>query len=81
MGKRVSLKKLLFSVILIIGLFSLTDAYGAVAPKIAAGYYHMVALKADGTLWGWGDNSWGQLGDETTSDRWSPVQEITHDDK
>ena len=45
---------------------------------IAAGQYHTVALKSDGTLWAWGSNSTGQLGDGTTTDRWSPVQESTH---
>ena len=29
---------------------------------IRAGYAHALALKADGTVWSWGDNSLGQLG-------------------
>ena len=33
---------------------------------VAAGRDHSVALKADGSLWAWGDNSYGQLGDPTT---------------
>ena len=32
-----------------------------------------MALKTNGTLWGWGDNYYGQLGDGTTSNRSSPV--------
>jgi hypothetical protein len=36
------------------------------------GYTH--TLKSDGTLWGWGDNRGGQLGDGTTTERHSPVQ-------
>jgi len=42
---------------------------------VDAGSYHTVALKADGTLWAWGSNYYGQLGDGSTTDRWTPVQE------
>ncbi len=42
-------------------------------PKIAAGYYHTVALKSDGTVWAWGDNTNGQLGDGTKTNRTVPV--------
>ncbi|WP_309894220.1 hypothetical protein [Archangium sp.] len=43
----------------------------------AAGYYHTVALKQDGTDWAWGHNGYGQLGDGTiTHRRTSPVQVI-----
>jgi alpha-tubulin suppressor-like RCC1 family protein len=44
---------------------------------IAAGYYHSLALTADGSLWAWGANSAGQLGDGTTTLRRSPVQVTT----
>ena len=37
------------------------------AQAIAAGYYHSMALKTDGTVWATGYNGWGQLGDGTTS--------------
>ena len=30
---------------------------------IAAGEYHTLAIKSDGTLWAWGNNDYGQLGD------------------
>ena len=42
--------------------------------KVAAGRWHSLALKKDGTVWAWGDNITGQLGDGTTSDRKLPVQ-------
>ncbi len=40
---------------------------------IAAGCWHSVALKADGSAWAWGYNEDGQLGDGTTADRLTPV--------
>lgn len=41
---------------------------------IAAGSYHSLALKNDGTAWAWGDNGQGELGDNTKTDRATPVQ-------
>ena len=41
---------------------------------IAAGGEHSLALKQDGTVWAWGNNSFGQLGDGTTLYRPTPVQ-------
>ena len=41
---------------------------------IAASGDHTIALRADGTVWGWGWNNNGQLGDGTTIMRTSPVQ-------
>ena len=46
----------------------------AATPKIAAGSLYTVILKGDGTLWAWGYNDYGQLGDGTVVDRRSPVQ-------
>jgi uncharacterized repeat protein (TIGR03803 family) len=42
--------------------------------SIAAGGYHQAAVRADGTLWTWGWNADGQLGDGTTTTRSLPVQ-------
>jgi alpha-tubulin suppressor-like RCC1 family protein len=41
---------------------------------IAAGIEHTVALKDDGTVWAWGGNGYGQIGDGTKEDRNKPVQ-------
>lgn len=48
-------------------------AYAAV-PAIAAGDFHTIALKSDGTLWSWGNNWKGQLGDGTITGRYAPAQ-------
>ncbi len=42
--------------------------------SIAAGLYHTLALKNDGTVWAWGTNDFGQLGDGTKVDKSTPVQ-------
>ena len=42
--------------------------------QVAAGPYCCFVVKTDGTLWAWGRNSSGQLGDGTTINRSSPVQ-------
>ena len=41
---------------------------------MAAGAYHTVAIKNDGTLWAWGLNEYGQLGNCTTTNNTYPVQ-------
>jgi alpha-tubulin suppressor-like RCC1 family protein len=43
---------------------------------VSAGYYHFSAIKTDGTLWSWGQNTKGQLGDNTLVKKSSPVQTI-----
>jgi alpha-tubulin suppressor-like RCC1 family protein len=35
----------------------------------SGGIFHAVALKGDGTVWAWGENTYGQLGDGTFADR------------
>ena len=40
------------------------------------GSANTTGLKSDGTTWGWGDNSSGQLGDNTTIDKSSPISVI-----
>ena len=34
---------------------------------ISAGNSHVIALKSDGTVWTWGNNEYGQLGDGSVS--------------
>jgi hypothetical protein len=42
--------------------------------QISAGLDHSVALKPDGTVWVWGDNTYGQYGDGTDTNANEPVQ-------
>lgn len=42
--------------------------------SLATGSFHSLGLRANGTLWVWGNNSAGQLGLGTTIDQPSPVQ-------
>jgi alpha-tubulin suppressor-like RCC1 family protein len=41
---------------------------------VSAGNNHSLGVKRDGTLWAWGCNSFGQLGDGTATNRSTPVQ-------
>src|ERR1017187_3334127 len=43
---------------------------------ISTGLYHTIAVKNDGTVWTWGNNSYGQLGSGTTYDRLTPFSII-----
>ncbi|TBL75358.1 S-layer homology domain-containing protein [Paenibacillus thalictri] len=40
---------------------------------IGSGFFHTMAVKGDGSLWVWGNNLTGQLGDGTTTNRISPA--------
>jgi alpha-tubulin suppressor-like RCC1 family protein len=41
---------------------------------IAGGRDHSLAVKSNGSVWAWGWNRYGQLGDGTTTNRSSPVR-------
>ena len=45
--------------------------------SIAGGSANGFALRSDGTLWGWGFNGGGNVGDGTNEERSCPVQEAT----
>lgn len=47
---------------------------GVTFTSIDAGFGHSLALGDDGNTYAWGYNSVGQIGDGTTSDRFSPVE-------
>src|SRR6185312_1716263 len=41
---------------------------------ISGGYAHVLALRSDSTVWAWGDNLNGELGNNTTNNDSTPVQ-------
>jgi alpha-tubulin suppressor-like RCC1 family protein len=43
-------------------------------PRIDAGDTHTLVVKRDGTVWAFGSNGWGYLGDNTTTARSLPVR-------
>jgi alpha-tubulin suppressor-like RCC1 family protein len=45
--------------------------------SVSVGGFHTMAVKTDGTLWGWGFNSSGPLGDNSVINKSSPVQTIS----
>jgi alpha-tubulin suppressor-like RCC1 family protein len=47
------------------------------AQSVAAGTYHTMIVKTDGTLWATGANDAGQLGNGTTIPRTTPGQVMT----
>ena len=54
-----------------------TFAGGTNWKQVACGYSHSAAIKTDGTLWTWGRNSYGQLGNNTTTNRLTPVTTLS----
>lgn len=71
-GKRNGRSRFLVSGIagIILSIVTLITAHGAswasTTPMIAGGSWHTIALKSDGTVYAWGYNYFGQLGDGTT---------------
>lgn len=64
------MKKLLFAVLTVFTL----QSYAQCWKQIEFGSGHAIALKDDGTLWTWGHNASGQLGDGTTVAKTTPIQ-------
>ncbi|MED1642985.1 Ig-like domain-containing protein, partial [Brevibacillus agri] len=46
------------------------------AKRLSAGGAHTLLVKQDGTVWAWGQNERGQLGDGTTQNRSTPVKSM-----
>jgi alpha-tubulin suppressor-like RCC1 family protein len=50
-----------------------TSTGGTNWKQVSCGRNHTAAIKTDGTLWGWGYNANGQLGDNSVTNRFVPV--------
>ena len=68
------MRRALFVIGALAGLASLPVSASGSGIALAGGANHTVALKADGTVWAWGDNTNGEIGDNTTTPRLTPVQ-------
>lgn len=66
--------KTLKSLLLIFFITASQNLFSQCWKKIAAGINHTLAIKTDGTLWAWGLNDKGQLGDGTTVNKNVPTQ-------
>ncbi len=64
----------LFLGILLLPQFVLFQPIRAGDTKISAAGDNCFVLKSDGTLWAWGANNKGQLGDGTTASKPTPMQ-------
>jgi alpha-tubulin suppressor-like RCC1 family protein len=56
-----------------------TDGAPIKATAIAGGGWHSLAMKDDGTVWAWGYNFQGQLGDHSNANSNVPVQVVDND--
>lgn len=56
------------------GSFTTPAATSACWQTVSAGSNHSLGIKADGTLWAWGDNDYGQLGNGTNTATNVPTQ-------
>jgi alpha-tubulin suppressor-like RCC1 family protein len=57
-----------------------TIAYGYDWNQVSCGGLFTVAIKKNGSMWSWGSNSYGQLGDGTKVHKSSPIQIYGHTD-
>lgn len=54
-----------------------TIAGGSNWRDVSSGALHVLAIKTDGSLWTWGSNSAGQLGNNSATNTCSPIQTIS----
>ena len=64
-------RKLLFTFIIFIIQYTVTAQCWQ---TIESGNHHCYSIRTDGTLWAWGDNELGVLGDSSSLDQTKPIQ-------
>ncbi len=69
------LMRYLFAILAMLLWFFPATAQSAI-PQATAGFNHTLLLKSDGTVWAWGNNTYGQLGNGTTTSSSMPVQVV-----
>ncbi|WP_264521726.1 T9SS type A sorting domain-containing protein [Flavobacterium sp. N1994] len=68
------MKKSYLKITIVLFLFVNHFAIGQCFKEISSGVFYEIAIKTDGTLWSWGGNFIGALGDGTTISRSIPAQ-------
>lgn len=69
-----ALMSIVLTIIMVMLASQTALAKGDVFATISVGNWYSVAIKADGSLWAWGSNTFGQLGDGTNDDKNTPVK-------
>jgi gliding motility-associated-like protein len=69
---RLSIKKIILLGYLLLGV--LNNANSQCWKNVVTGDNHSLSIREDGTLWAWGFNAYGQIGDGTTTQRPTPLQ-------
>ncbi|MEO8132568.1 MAG: BACON domain-containing carbohydrate-binding protein [Betaproteobacteria bacterium] len=65
------------AIVLCVALLAAAGLAPAHAGTLAGGLYHSLLIHDDGTLWAWGYNQNGELGDGATANRSTPVMVLT----
>ncbi|OYU46455.1 MAG: hypothetical protein CFE44_02025, partial [Burkholderiales bacterium PBB4] len=59
---------------MLIACMGMAGAHSAMVQTVAMGFNHTLAIRPDGSLWAWGDNRYGQLGNGRNLPSASPVK-------
>ena len=60
--------------VLLLIVIAVPQRLTAAEPLVVSGYDFSAYLAADGTVWTWGSNTYGQLGNDTTTPHYAPQQ-------